>query len=120
MGSAFLDGISPRYLREARIDLSLDPGDPPPAAFRSTLINISYARTLPEHVVTPLVLVVQGPSAQSYQRRVFGRTPPASVVFTPREGGPHRVILREAAHNRWWGELGLDVAGERLEAERPS
>lgn len=120
MGSAWQDEISPRYLREDRIDLELDSSNPAPAAFQSLLINVSYARTLPQHVMLPLILEVSGPSSDSYQRREFTRAPPATLVITPREGGPHVIVLREVAHNRWFGRLSVQVAGERLEAPRPS
>ncbi|MHB9005065.1 MAG: hypothetical protein ACYC6C_13595 [Coriobacteriia bacterium] len=120
MADAFLDELSPRYIREQRIGLTLDASVTAPAAFQSILVNVSYARTLPEHVVLPLILEVFGPSAQSYQRKEFGRSAPASFVFRPCEGGVHKVILREAAHNRWWGSLRVEVAGELLEAPRPT
>jgi hypothetical protein len=119
MGDALLDELSPRYMREDRIDVTLDASVTSPSAFDSILVNASYARCLPEGVVLPLILEVFGPSAQSYQRHEFARVAPSSFVFRPVEGGRHRVILREAAHNRWWGALSVDVAGELLEAPTP-
>lgn len=116
MSEVLLEEISPRYVREKRLDLSLDTSIPVARAGSPLLVNVSYARTLPEGVMLPLVLEVQGPSAQSYQRREFTRTVPSAIVFTAREGGPHLVVLREVAHNRWWGALKLDLQGELIEA----
>lgn len=110
----YLDELSPPYIREKRIDLSLGADSELPAAMRSVLLDVNYDRTFPEGVVLPLLLEIQGPSPASYQRRVFRRVAPQSILFTPREGGPHAVILREVCHNRWWGSLRFDVSGERL------
>jgi len=114
-----LDEIAPLYVREKRLDLTLDQSITTVRAFAPVLVQISYERALPEGVTLPLVFELQGPSAQSYQRREYLRTAPASIIFTAREGGPHVATLREVAHNRWWGSLRLDVEGERIEAERP-
>lgn len=119
MASAWQDEVSPSYLREDRIDLTLDASNADPAAFQSLLINVSYTRALPQGVMLPLILEVIGPSSTSYQRREFTRSAPNTLIITPREGGAHRVILREVAHNRWFGRLSLQVAGELLEAETP-
>lgn len=114
MGNPWQDAISPRYLREDRVDLSLADPDSAPSALRSFVVNVDYARTLPQYVVMPLVFEVFGPSSASYRRRVFRRTPPSSIVITPQEGGEHRLILREAAHNKWWGKLAVTVAGDSI------
>jgi len=114
MGNPWQDEISPRYLREDRIDLTRDDPDAVPSALRSFVVSVSYARTLPQYVVLPLIFEVIGPSQQSYQRRIFRRTPPKSIVITPQEGGAHRLLLREAAHNRWWGKLAVNVAGDSI------
>ncbi len=119
MAGPSMEELSPRTLREDRIDLELDASVTTVAAFSSVLVNVSYSRTLPQGVLLPLIFEVQGPSAESYQKRVFYRHAPSSLVFTPVEGGPHLVALREAAHNRWWGRLHLDVEGERLDEPRP-
>ncbi len=114
MGNPWQDEVSPRYLREDRIDLQLADPDAVPSALRSFVVNVDYARTLPSYVVLPIILEVIGPSKASYQRRIFRRTPPSSFVVTPQEGGAHRIILREAAHNRWWGKLAVTVAGDTI------
>lgn len=120
MSDSIAEEISPSYIREKRLDLTLDPSITVVRAFQSVLINVSYTRTLPGGVMLPLVLEIQGSSPESYQRREYTRTAPNSIIFTPREGGPHKVVLREVAHNRWWGVLSLDVAGEQLRPPRPT
>lgn len=107
--------LNPRYMAEDRIVLALGEDQDAPAALRPVFVTVDYARTLPSGVVLPLILEVQGPSAQSYQRRVFWRALPADVVFVPTEGGRHLVLLREAAHNRWFGTLRVSVEGEKLD-----
>lgn len=119
MPDPVLDEISPSYIREKRLDLTLDESTVKVRAFQPALVNVSYLRALPEGVMLPLVLEIQGPSAQSYQRREYVRTAPVSIIFTPKEGGPHLVTLRESAHNLYWASLNLDVEGELLEAPRP-
>ncbi len=116
---ATIDEIAPSYVREKRLDLTLDESISKVRALRPALVNVSYARALPEGGMLPLVLEVQGPSPGSFQRREFTRTLPAAIIFTPREGGPHLVTLREVAHNRWWGSLTLDVEGELIDPPKP-
>jgi len=116
---ATIDDIAPSYVREKRIDLTLDAGQLTVRAFQPVLVNVGYDRCKPEGVMMPLVLEVQGPSPQSYQRREYTKALPVSFIFTPREGGPHLVTLREVAHNRWWSSLNLDVEGELLDAPKP-
>lgn len=118
MADPTLDEISPAYVRDKRFDLTLELGANA-RANNSILINVSYKRALPQGASLPLVLEVQGPSAQSYQRREYTRVLPVALIVSPREGGPHLVTLREVAHNRWFGTLSLDVEGELLEAPKP-
>lgn len=120
MADSALEEISPSYVREKRIDLTLDETTVKVRAFQQALLNVAYDRALPEGVMLPLVLEIQGSSPQSYQRREYTQVPPTAIIFTPREGGPHLVVLREVAHNRWWGSLNLDVEGELLEAPKPA
>jgi hypothetical protein len=115
---ATIDELSPAYVRDKRINLTLDVGARP-RANSSVLVSVSYARTLPEGVALPLVLEVQGPSHRSYVRRDYTRAAPGSVIFTPQEGGPFVVTLREVGHNRWWGSLNLTVEGELIEPPKP-
>ena len=109
-----IDELAPRYVREKKLDLQLEPGGESPQAFVPVVVLVSYDRTLPAGIMLPLIFQVQGPSSSSYRQRVFSRFAPAQVIFTPREGGRHLVVLREAAHNRWWGSLAIEVAGRKL------
>jgi len=120
MGSAWQDEVSPAYLREDRIQVTLDTSITEVEASVSCLLNVDYSACDPQGVVLPLIFEVRGPSDSSYQRREFKTRAPTSIVFTPREGGPHSVTLREAAHNRWFGSLHLDVVGDELEAGSPT
>lgn len=112
-----IDEISPRTVREKKLDLQLDPSSSNPTAFTPVIVLVSYARTLPQGVMLPLIFEVQGPSATSYQRRDFLRWAPSTIIWRPREGGRHLVILREAAHYRWWSSLAVNVAGETLKSD---
>jgi hypothetical protein len=118
MAEPTIEELSPSYVREKRLDLALDPMAKP-RANQSLLVTVGYSRTLPEGIMLPLIFEVQAPSAQGYLRREFTRTAPESIIFTPREGGTHTLILREAAHNRWWQSLVIQVEGELLEAPKP-
>ncbi len=109
-----LDDLSPSYVGEDRLDVRLDASQETVRALQPTLFTVDYSRALPEGVMLPLVLEVQGPSAGSYQRRIYTRVP-KSVVVTFREGGAHLVILKEVAHNRWHGKLRVQVEGDALE-----
>jgi hypothetical protein len=118
MAERTIDELSPAYVRDKRFDLAVELGAKV-AAGRPLLLTVSYKRALPEGVMLPLVLEVQGPSAQSYVRREYTKAAPSAIIFTPQEGGPFVVTLREVAHNRWWGSLNLTVEGEMLEAPKP-
>lgn len=105
--------ISPSYVRDRRLALTLAPNTVPTANV-PLVIYVDYAKTVPEGVMAPMVLEIQGPSGASYKVREYLRTAPTSVVVKPREGGKHFVTLREAAHNRWWGGIGFEVKGDQL------
>lgn len=115
MGAA-LDEISPDYLRDQRIvvrvlsvhgvSVQVRSGEP-------ITLQCDYSGALPKGVSPPLIFEAKGPSSAGYQRRVFDRAP-ATIVWTPREGGLHQITLREAAHNRWFGVLKVSVEGEAL------
>lgn len=109
-----IDELAPREVRQKRIDLTLSPSDDAPHANRPITVLVGTTRTLPAGLALPLIFEVQGPAPSSYQKRVFAWHVPKQIVFTPREGGRHLVVLREAAHQKWWGSLAIVVAGERL------
>jgi hypothetical protein len=112
-----IDELSPRTVREKKLDVQLAPNDTAPRARSPVTLLVSYDRTLPAGVMLPILFEVQGPSASSYQRREFLKHKPTTVIFTPREGGRHHVTVREVGHNLWWGSLAFEVAGDELRAE---
>jgi len=111
-----IDEVSPIEYGEARITLTLDSGTPTPQAFDEVLVNVDYSRTLPEGIVLPLEMTISGPSgAAVFKRTVFTRIAPTQLAFLPSEGGSHLVRLAEQNHNRWHGELVVDVEGTSLQ-----
>lgn len=118
MAERTLDDLAPAYVRDKRFDLAVEQGAKV-AAGRPLLVTVSYRRALPEGVMLPLLLEVQGPSRASYVRREYTRVAPSSVIFTPQEGGPFVIIIREVAHNKFWGSLNVTVEGELIEAPKP-
>ena len=113
---SFLDEISPRTYGEDRLVLSLSDPNAALAAFTPILLSIDYGRTLPAGVSLPLEFTVTAPTPGNSTRIVFRHFKPTALAFTPREGGQHLVRLAECYHNRWWGGLVLEIAGDRLRA----
>jgi len=107
-----IDELAPRSVREKRLTLTLDPEAPPPRAFRPIVVLADYKRAQPEGVAVPMLFEVQAPGAENYRRRTFTRKAPGFVIFVPRESGRHLVILREVAHNRWFGSLVIEVSAK--------
>jgi hypothetical protein len=111
--SASLEELSPSYIGETRIVLARTTVQP--LAHHPVSVSVDVSAALPEGLVLPLELVVQGPSVSSYQRKTFTRAVPVTLIFVPREGGVHLVRLAEVAHNRWWGSVKITVQGDSLE-----
>lgn len=107
-----IDELSPLSVGSERIALS--PTDPltPPRAFTPYSISVDLALCDPQGVVLPLEMIVTSPSRS--KRTLFRRLVPVELTIHPDEGGQWIVVLREVAHNRWWGRLALDVDGDRL------
>jgi hypothetical protein len=113
---SFLDDICPSYVGEDRLRLTLaDPNDPL-IAFRAVLIDVDYSRALPEGVMLPLEMSVTAPTEANSKITLFRRFAPRQLAFTPREGGSFLIRLGELYHNKWWGSLVLDIAGDRIRA----
>ena len=112
------DELCPPDFGEDRLDLSLLTSGKV-RAFIQLSIAVNYARALPEGTTLPLEMIVQGPSPQSYVRRVYSRSRPTVLLFSPKEGGSHLVVLREFAHNKWWGRIVIPVEGPLLDPPRP-
>lgn len=109
-----IEEISPEFIGEDRIALSLDSSTLNPRAFHAVLINVDYGKCAPEGIVLPLELLIQAPSIGNIRRTIIRRTAPQSLSFIPKEGGIHGVLLRELGHNRWLGKLRVLVAGDVL------
>lgn len=116
---SLVDEISPRTMGENRIALALDADlaqEPALLVFQPIIVTVDYSACDPEGVVLPLEFTVTGPSGKAtFLRKYFRRTVPAELTFTPTEGGTHLVRLAECFHNRWWGSLLIDVAGDALD-----
>lgn len=112
---SIVDEISPRELGEDRIDLQVT--TTAPMALNLVSVSVDYSRADPEGVVLPLLMIVVGPSGiVTRQQRFFQRFAPTTLTFRPIEGGRTLVTLAELYHNRWFGRLVFDVAGEPLES----
>lgn len=112
---ALIDEISPTYIGEDRIALTLSDPNVSVLAFVPFQVDVNYDAAEPEGLVLPLELVFQSPSGKVIKRTVFARTPPSSLLLVPRERGQHFLLLREMFHNRWQGRLVIDVQGEDLD-----
>jgi hypothetical protein len=113
MPSAESREIAAEYIREKRLVLSVDPANPTPRANQSVLINIDYSKTDPVGLVLPLVFEIAGPTQRT--SREFTLDKPEFIPWIPREGGRHKLMLREVAHNLWWGSLEVDVLGDAID-----
>lgn len=110
---SFIDEISPRYIGEDRLRLTLSNPDQVLAAFTPVVVAVDYSATLPEGIVLPLELEVLAPSGEQILRKVYRRFRPVELAFTPRAGGAFLVRFAEQYHNQWWGRLVLEIAGDR-------
>lgn len=113
--SARIDEIVPPSVGEERIRLQLAVNSGQLLAHVPFQIDVDYSRSLPEGITLPLELIVQGPNAGQYERRLFTRARPSSLLVTPRSGGRHFILLRELFHMHWQGQLFVDVEGEDLQ-----
>lgn len=110
------DEISPKTLGEDRIDLTLSNDTPSPIVFANVSILVNYDRCDPNGTVLPLVFTVTGPSGKgTFQRRYSRRLRPSEISFRPTEGGTHLIRLAEMFHNRWFGSLVINVAGDPID-----
>jgi hypothetical protein len=107
-----IDEICPTYVGEKRLVLSLASDSLSPRAFNPINVLVDYSACEPEGLVPPLELTIIAPTASNFQRARFLRTTPETISFRPREGGRHVVRFGEVGHNRWFGYIEIDVAGE--------
>lgn len=111
---SIIDSISPDYMGQDLISLQLNTETLEPRALSSVIVDVDYSSTEPEGVVLPLELTIRSPTPKNIVRRIFRTLRPSTIAFTPQEGGPHLVLLRETAHNRYVGILTIEVTGDRL------
>jgi len=116
---ALIDRISPDFLCEQRIKIQMDQSSEPLMPFRRIIVNFDYGDADPEGVVLPLELIVQpafggGGAALGYRRIVFRRTAPSSATFTVPSAGQYLLVLREMAHNQWYGRHLITVGGDPI------
>ena len=107
--------LSPDTIGEALIRVTLAVSGALLLANQPIQIAIDYSQCLPSGVVLPIVISVSSAFSQtSYVKKVFTRSAPTAFAFTPKEGGPHVITVREAFHNYWTGVLKITVGGDRL------
>jgi hypothetical protein len=111
---SFVDEISPAYVGEDRIVLTLEEPGLVARAFNLISVLVNVTGCDPEGLMLPLELTLTNPRGRIVDRRYLRRRVPSSVTVRPQEGGPHLVRVAEVAHNRYWGSLVLNVTGERL------
>jgi hypothetical protein len=112
-----IDEISPPYIGEDKLVLTLADPSLHLLAFQPFQVNIDYSATMPEGTALPMELVLQGPKAEQHKRRLFRRARPSSVILVPENRGRHFILFRELGHNRWQGRLEVDVEGDDLQSE---
>lgn len=112
---ANLEELSPSYVGEDRIALTLADPQVPILANVPFQVNVDVSATLPEGLVLPIELVVSGPSTGQYKRRLFTKSVPNSLLITPTVRGSHFILIRELFHNRWQGRLTVEVRGDDLQ-----
>lgn len=111
-----IDELSPPYIGEKRIVLRLAVDSLNPRAFNAVNIEADYTACEPEGVVFPLELLITSPTPTDRRRVFYNRAAPSTISFMPREGGLHVVRLGEIGHNRWFGYIEIDIAGDSASA----
>ena len=109
-----VDEISPLDYGENRIDLQLETSDP--RVGEPVVVNVDASRADPDGLKLPLEFTVTSQSgAAVFHRQVFRSVVPTRVSFRPSEGGSVLFRVAELFHNKWFGALPVDVAGDVLE-----
>jgi len=117
--TALYDILSPDYVGEDRITVSVDEASRPLMAYKPVTLNLDYADTGDEGAVVPIELIVQpksgaGGTEGGYVNKVFRSTPPTTFTFAPQGAGDYLIVIREVAHNRWQGRLIITVGGDKF------
>jgi len=110
--TSLVDEISPSYVGAELIGLSTAEPSVTSRSFNAVLLDVDYSDTDEiGGVVLPIEMTVTPPSPSGFQRQIFRLLTPSQIAFTPQEGGPHLVLLREVGHNRVYGTIQLAVLG---------
>ena len=115
--SNLMDILSPVYIGEDRISVTVDTACLPLTAYKPVMLKIDYTATEPEGVNLPMEIIVQpafgaGGKSGGYLQKTFTRNRPTSFVFVPPSPGDYLVLVRETAHNEWQGRLTVTVTGD--------
>lgn len=118
------DELNPPYGEDARIVLTLDDPRSPVVPRRPCRVNVSFLErddgSSAYGLSLPIEVIITGPRGESdFVRIVDRRTVRKSLTWTPRGPGRHTIVIREAAHNRWFGSLDVDVVGDRTQDPEP-
>jgi hypothetical protein len=115
MTTSRLDVLSPLFMGEDKIGVSLDPLNDPAFVERPITVNFDYTAAIADGgLVLPVVVSIQPPSTDgvAYIRKVFRRSLPSSFTFTAVGAGQHFILIKESGHNQWQGRLLFNVEGE--------
>lgn len=119
------DELNPSYGEEARITVSLlnplaEVRERRPCPLRISTIRDGVDVCAPYGLQLPIEIIVTGPRGEpDFTRVVHRRRVPRSFTFTAKSPGRHMIVVREAAHNRWFGSLSVDVIGDRTQDPEP-
>jgi hypothetical protein len=106
------DELFPDNFRANALDLKPVDALGTPRAFEPVAYEVVLRSAyLDAGLVPPLELIVAAPNGVHEARELAEL--PLAVVYTPLGGGRHTLTLRELAHNQWWGQVFVDVEGER-------
>jgi hypothetical protein len=115
-----LDELAPEYAEDARIKLTLADPLSPIRARQPLTVLVDVSGCEPQGVQLPMELLIVGPNgARTFEHHTDRRLVRPSITFTPRSSGRYAVTYREAAHNRWWGRLDVDVVGDLGDDREP-
>lgn len=115
--NAAISRISPTYVGEDRIIVTLNSSSLSPLARQPVTLDIDYDNADPEGIILPIEIIVQpafgsGGEGGGYIRKIFRRSAPTSFSFTPIGAGKYLIIVREIAHNFWQGRIVITVSGD--------
>ncbi len=114
-----LDEISPLFIGEDRIKLSIDPALTI-LSDRAVTVDLDYTDAGGIGAVVPPIILTAQPAfgdGTGYVEKIFRGNPPTTFTFRPRGAGEWLIVAKESAHNLWQGRLIIQVEGEEFDAE---